>query len=205
MKYLETIQEYIHNNDSDISSHLDTIYMKVLEFKPKNIVELGVRGGESSKIFNYINQEIDSNIVGVDIDECDYSFMKNGTFYKANDIIFHAFYNGLYGKNIDVLFIDTSHYYEHTVQEIHYWFPLLSDKALVIFHDTNLNISYMRKNGTYGVGWDNQRGVIRAIEDFFGRQFNEKEEFHYSCKKDGVSWKVSHEPFCNGLTLLYKN
>ena len=37
MKYLQTIQEYIHNNNSGISSHLDTIYMKVLEFKPKNI------------------------------------------------------------------------------------------------------------------------------------------------------------------------
>lgn len=205
MKYLETIQEYIHNNNSDISSHLDTIYMKVLEFKPKNIVELGVRSGESSKIFNYVNQEINSNIVGVDIDECDYSFMKNGTFYKANDIIFYAFYRSLYGNNIDVLFIDTSHYYEHTVQEINYWFPLLSHKALVIFHDTNLDLSYMRKNGTYGAAWNNQRGVIRAIEEFFGTQFNEKEEFHYSCEKDRISWKVSHEPFCNGLTLLYKN
>ena len=205
MTYLQTIQEYIHNNNSGISSHLDTIYMKVLEFKPKNIVELGVCGGESSMIFNYINEEISSNIVGIDVNQCDYSFMKNGIFYKANDIIFHEFYSSLYGKNIDVLFIDTSNYYEHTIQEIHYWFPLLSDKALVIFHDTNLNISYMRKNGTYGVGWDNQRGIIRAIEDFFGTQFNEKEEFHYSCKKDGVSWKVSHEPFCNGLTLLYKN
>ena len=63
----------------------------------------------------------------------------------------------------------------------------------------------MRKNGTYGAAWNNQRGVIRAIEEFFGTQFNEKEEFYYSCEKDGISWKVSHEPFCNGLTLLYKN
>jgi hypothetical protein len=110
MKYLQTIQEYIHNNNSGISSHLDTIYMKVLEFKPKNIVELGVRGGESSKIFNYVNQEIDSNIVGVDIDECDYSFMKNGTFYKANDMIFHEFYSSLYGKNIDVLYAKINEY-----------------------------------------------------------------------------------------------
>jgi hypothetical protein len=71
MKYLETIQEYIHNNDSDISSHLDTIYMKVLEFKPKNIVELGVCGGESSMIFNYINEDINSNIVGIDVNQCE--------------------------------------------------------------------------------------------------------------------------------------
>jgi hypothetical protein len=31
--------------------------------------------------------------------------------------------------SIDLLFIDTSHYYEHTVLEIQSWFPLLSPAA----------------------------------------------------------------------------
>ena len=205
MKFLGQIQEYMSKNDTDISSHLDTIYLKTLEMNPKQIVELGVRGGESSKMFNYVNEEINSKIVGVDVDDCDYSFVKNGTFYKVSDTIFHAFYNSMYGSNIDVLFIDTSHYYDHTVQEIKFWFPLLSQKALVIFHDTNLNNQYVRKNGTLGMGWDNQRGVIRAIEEYFNTQFDETHNFTYITKLHGYSWRISHEPLCNGLTLVYKN
>lgn len=205
MKFLGQIQEYMSKNDTDISSHLDTIYLKTLEMNPKQIVELGVRGGESSKMFNYVNEEIDSKIVGVDVDDCDYSFVKNGTFYKVSDTIFHAFYNSMYGSNIDVLFIDTSHYYDHTVQEIKFWFPLLSQKALVIFHDTNLNNEYVRKNRTKGVGWDNQRGVIRAIEEYFNTQFDETQNFTYTTELHGYSWRISHEPLCNGLTLVYKN
>jgi cephalosporin hydroxylase len=204
MKYLEQIRQYM-NKDTDISSHLDTIYIKTLEFNPKNIVELGVREGESSRVFSCVNDDIGSSVVGVDVTDCEYSFVKNGTFYKADDTVFHTFYENKYGKNIDLLFIDTSHLYDHTVQEIKYWFPLLSQKAMIIFHDTNLNNVYLRKNGSVGAGWDNQRGVIRAIEEVFGVKFNEHIDFQYSCKLSDVNWKVVHEPLCNGLTILYKN
>jgi len=205
MKFLNQIQKYMNENDTDISSHLDTIYLRTLEMNPKQIVELGVRGGESSKIFSCVNEDIGSSVVGVDIDQCDYSFVKNGTFYKASDTVFHGFYKSLYGPNIDVLFIDTSHFYEHTVQEIKYWFPLLSQKALIIFHDTNLNNVYIRKNNTVGAGWDNQRGVIRAIEEYFNTNFNELENFTFETELHNAKWKVVHEYLCNGLTLIYKN
>ena len=74
---------------------------------------------------------------------------------------------------VDVLFIDTSHLYEHTVKEIEAWFPLLAPNALVMFHDTNLRPNYTRQNGTCGVGWDNDRGVIRAIEEYLGETLDE--------------------------------
>ena len=203
-KYVSEIQSYM-KNDTDISSHLDTIYIKSLLMNPKNIVELGVRGGESSKMFNYVNKEIGSHIVGIDLDKCEYSFMTNGTFYQADDVAFAQIYNEKYGNNIDILFIDTSHLYEHTCAEIKHWFPLLSNKALVIFHDTNLRQFYKRKNGSICQGWDNQRGVIRAIEQYFNINVDETLNITLDVLKGTDSWKLIHEPLCNGLTLCYKN
>jgi len=41
--------------------------------QPKRIVELGVRSGETSRIFSYINKELDSTVIGVDIENYNYS------------------------------------------------------------------------------------------------------------------------------------
>jgi hypothetical protein len=99
---------------------------------------------------------------------------------------------------IDVLFIDTSHLYEHTRQEIAAWFPFLAARGTAIFHDTNMGALYRRADGTLGRGWDNERGVIRAIEEFLGTRYDE------SCPFVDLrgEWIVSHDPLCNGLTTL---
>ena len=70
----------------------------------------------------------------------------------------------------------------------------------MVFHDTNMAKRYRKKNGTMGMGWDNERGVIRAIEEYFGYCFNEQSAF--------VQWVrgcvVEHVPYCNGLTTLIR-
>lgn len=103
-------------------------------------------------------------------------------------------------SSIDILFVDTSHVYEHTVEEIKHWFPLLSDKAKVFFHDTNLRKVYYRKNGKMDYGWNNDRGVIRALENYFGRSFDERSEFCTISK----GWLIKHHPYCGGFTILEK-
>ena len=55
-----------------------------------------------------------------------------------DDCEFDPIFKNVIKEPVDVLFIDTSHLYEHTVRELAAWFPLLANKALVIFHDTNL-------------------------------------------------------------------
>jgi hypothetical protein len=57
---------------------------------------------------------------------------------------------------IDILFIDTSHLYVHTVQEIQSWFPFLTLHSKVIFHDTKMKELFHRKNGSTGYGWNNE-------------------------------------------------
>lgn len=183
--------------DTDISSHLDTLWSKTIEMSPKKIVELGIRGGESSRIFAYAAKEVGAEMIGVDIVPCAYP----GTFVQSDDVAYASVYKSTYGADIDVLFIDTSHYYDHTVQEINAWFPLLSTSALVIFHDTNMMMKHTRKNGTIGDGWNNNRGVIRAIEEYFGTSFKETESFETTVVRGGETWSISHDKFCSGLTM----
>ncbi len=207
MRFKDLLTAYGAQMNSDISSHLTTIYEETYKMNPKYIVELGVRGGESSKAFHFVNEEIDSSILGVDIEDCPYEgIIKNGKFVKCDDCVFADIYKTLNGANIDVLMIDTSHLYEHTKEEIRLWFPLLRKKALVIFHDTHIDgTGYLRKNGTRGDNWNNHRGVIRAIEEYFGKTYNETQDFSDQFEKDGTLWKIQHEYICNGLTLCWKN
>jgi hypothetical protein len=71
----------------------------------------------------------------------------------------------------------------------------------MIFHDTNMGEGiYRRRDGTFGDGWDNQRGVIKAIEEFLGTEYNE----HASFVDIARGWIVSHDPYCNGLTVMLR-
>jgi hypothetical protein len=100
-----------------------------------------------------------------------------------------------------VLFIDTSHDYIHTKQEIEIWSKYLSDKGIMIFHDTNMGKGmYTRNDGSMGFGWDNERGVMRAIEEFVDRQYDENSFFCDVTDK----YSLIHFPNSNGLTIIKK-
>ena len=47
----------------------------------------------------------------------------------------------------------------------------------MILHDTNMKRIYRRADRSLGLGWDNDRGVIRALEETLGAKFNEEQDF----------------------------
>jgi cephalosporin hydroxylase len=99
---------------------------------------------------------------------------------------------------IDILFVDTSHLYDHTVAEIRAWFPYLASRCKVFFHDTNMSEVFVRKDGSTGKGWDNQRGVIRAIEEHLDINFNEKMDFALEHR----GWFIRHYTICNDFMIM---
>jgi cephalosporin hydroxylase len=189
---------------TDISDHLVTMFVESLAQKPRLIVELGVRGGESTFVLERVAKLCGSKLVSVDIEDCSFvSSYEQRTFVKSDDITFARRFAKYCVEidarsQIDILFIDTSHLFDHTVREIEQWFPFLSTEAVVFFHDTNLRQIYRRKDGSLGVGWDNQRGVIAAIEKFLGTSLDETEDF--VCAADG--WLIRHYASCAGFTVL---
>jgi len=194
-------------NRSEISDHLPAILTEAAGIKPSLIVELGAGNGESTLALGGAAKQFGSNLVSVDIRDCSgVSAYEGWSFVQKDDIKFASEFEEWCRKRgikpkIDVLFIDTSHMFEHTVKEIECWFPFLSDKSKVIFHDTNLRTVYFRKDGSAGLGWDNERGVIRALETYFGRTFDEKRDFTDFQK----GWAIRHFANCNGLTILERS
>jgi Methyltransferase domain len=191
---------------TDISDHLPTLFAESLRVQPRLIVELGVRGGESAFVFERVARLTGARWVSVDLEDCSgVSQLPQWLFVQADDIRFAREFpawcreKGL-PNEIDVVFVDTTHFFEHTVQEIEHWFPLLSARAKVFFHDTNQSRIYFRKDGSIGIGWNN-RGVIGALEKYFGKTFNEKEDF--TDFMDG--WQIKHYANCNGLTILTRD
>jgi hypothetical protein len=189
---------------TDISDHLLTLYAEAVEMRPKVIVELGTRGGESTRVLLKAAERCSGTLVSVDIVDCSDTVSSNRwVFVKSDDVEFGQNWpewsrrHGL-PETVNFLFIDTSHQYEHTLKEIGTWFPRLAPHAKAAFHDTNMRTLYRRRDGSIGPGWNNQRGVIRAIESYLGVGIDERQDF---C---GVidGWFIKHDPICNGLTIL---
>ena len=137
----------------EISDYLHHLYFDTLMANPKLIVELGTNAGCSTRVLLAAAENIGATFLSVDID--DYSWIdinekykKKWYFEQCDDVYFaqNKFDNWKSDKGIDgmvdLLFIDSSHMYDHTVQEIEVWFPKLSDHATVIFHDTNIRPFY---------------------------------------------------------------
>lgn len=202
-KHLEWVEAF-SIKPSDISDHLKDLYKATVSRRPRLIVELGVRDADSSHVLGKAAEECDALLIGVDILQCNYHDISNAIFCKMNDVVFARRFREFCPMTIDVLFIDTSHLYEHTVQEIEGFFPLLSDEALVAFHDTNMATQYQRRDGSQGAAWDNERGVIKAIEEYFDTKMDETREFERELIKDDCVWRVRQNPLCNGFMLCWK-
>jgi cephalosporin hydroxylase len=189
---------------TDICDHLETLFFECLGLEPRLIVELGAGDGESTFVLERVAKLWNAKLVSVDIeDRKEVASYKNRHFIKMDDIEFARHFKDWCKENgiephIDILFIDTSHLYEHTLREVEAWFPFLSARSKAIFHDTNLRKVFIRKDGSRGKGWNNERGVIRAIENYFEQSFDEETDF-IDYKK---GWLIRHYTHCNGLMIL---
>jgi predicted O-methyltransferase YrrM len=201
---LRQVEERARLQPSDISDHLATLFAETVSAHPRLIVELGVRGGESTFAFERAARLADAHLLSVDIEDClvrcDY---EKWSFVKQDDVIFADEFAGWCASlnlapAIDVLFIDTSHLYEHTKAELRAWMPHLSPKGKMILHDTNMKKIYRRVDGSLGAGWNNDRGVIRALEETLHAEFDEHRDFvTVAC-----GYIIRHWAHCNGLAVV---
>lgn len=203
-KYVEQLVE--QNKRIAIHACLVDIFLYATSNMPSMIMELGVsKEGLSTKVLSRVAQMFNSIHVSVDLADCSKALDTPGwIFHQSDDIAFAK--NILVGwmkdgrvPLIDLLFVDTDELYEHVKQEIDHYFPLLNPACMVLFRCTNLQKTLYYPDGTTtNLGWDNQRGVIRALEDFFKTKFNEKYEFTRCVD----NWLISHKPWGAGLTVL---
>ncbi len=195
---------------SHISDHLSTLFFFAMDSRPKLMVELGTRSGDSTRTLLAAASITQSVLLSVDRKNCgglDLPFNQHWHFVQSDDVEF-----GKTGfvkwcthhemtPRIDLLFIDTSHWYEHTKKEIEIWSPFLSPDGIIVLHDTNMGKgTYARIDGSTGSGYDNDRGVIRVVEEMSNRSYDEMSFF---CDLSN-GFLIMHHPHCNGLTVLKK-
>ena len=120
-RFLNSVKKLKFNKKNDISDHFENIFYETFLIKPELILELGVRSGESTGIFIQVCEMINSDLISIDLEDCS-NVIKSDKwkFIKYNSINFLQEYDTWSksnGYNIpDVIFIDTSHLYEETLE-----------------------------------------------------------------------------------------
>jgi cephalosporin hydroxylase len=124
---------------SDICAHLPRLHAEASRQGVK-VIELGVRSGNSTAAFLSAAESHDGHVWSVDLVGASFpaSFNATGrwTFVCGDDLdpfIVDSLPNG-----VDVLFIDTSHHYEHTLAELRLYVPKVAPGGVVLMHDTEL-------------------------------------------------------------------
>lgn len=122
---------------TDIHEHLQTLHMLTVELNLKNILELGTRTGESTIALLLAAKELDGRVTSVDIDSCEdakekvkkFELEPYWKFIQTDDLTLK------WDQQIDHLFIDTSHTYEHTLLEFKKFEPFVRKGGLITLHD----------------------------------------------------------------------
>jgi hypothetical protein len=195
---------------SDIHDHLGTLFYETVVAQPRLIVELGTRGGLSTRALLAAADVTNAHLLSIDIEDCSgvdvpLPLKTRWTFIQGDDVEFagrpfeqFCAKRGL-PPSADVVFIDTSHEYQHTKAELAAWLPRLGPDGVMLFHDTNAGQGWYRSlNGRAAPGGIGTRGVIQAIEELLGRKYDEKTFF-----TDVVGdFALRHVPWSSGFLVL---
>ena len=122
---------------TDIHEHLQTLHMLTIELNLKNVLELGTRTGESTIALLLATKELGGKMTSVDIDPCEeakkkvqkFNLEQYWNFIQGDDLKLD------WDQQIDHLFIDTSHTYDHTIEEFKKYEPYVRKEGLITLHD----------------------------------------------------------------------
>jgi predicted O-methyltransferase YrrM len=155
---------------SDIVDHLPALHDVALGASV--VLELGVRGGRSSAAFLAALEQGDGELWSVDVAGQPFEHERwhfvQGDDRDVADALPEA---------VDVLFIDTSHHYGHTLQELDLYGHRVRPGGVIVCHDTELE----RPDGAPAD--DPAFPVSVALDEW--------------CEANGLSWV--NTPGCNGL------
>ena len=176
------------NGDSD--RHLMSLYSIALGSKSKNIIELGVRNGDTTLPLALAAKENNGHLYSVDINETSYvipeQLKENYTFIKSDSIEFLENWN----DKIDIIYIDDWHSYEHVKKQLDILDKKVSPSSILLLHDLMYGEScpfyHCDLTPCAGSQWSNG-GPYRAVAEL-NHQF----------------WEFSTLPWNNGLTILRK-
>lgn len=132
---------------SDIQGHLRFMVTRAGEIGARHsvqqrgglvIIELGVREGNSTCAFLAVLENVKGTLWSVDINPArtppEWDKIEHWKFLQADDMSPEA--REWLPAECDVLFIDTSHVYEHTLVELAEYAPRVRPGGVILMHDT---------------------------------------------------------------------
>ena len=176
--YVEKLSERF----TDIREHLLTLYDLAVKINAKIIVELGA--GQSTYALMAAANKTGGQLWSIDVLEDAYlrEWPQGKQDLKLCDHLTQIVADDIYIGNgwedpIDFLFIDTSHQYEHTLNELKIWTPLVRKGGIICMHDTHHTVGH----------------AVRC-----------REALDYFLKENPDDFLVTHFPNCGGLSILTK-
>jgi predicted O-methyltransferase YrrM len=121
---------------SDIHLHLPRFVYLVEKMRPEHVVELGARSGVSTTGWLYGLEGTGGRLTTVDMDVAP-AIGSHGNWVHIQgddtdpDVVAQV-------DDCDILFIDTSHAFEHTLWELRTWGAKVRAGGLILCHDTEL-------------------------------------------------------------------
>jgi predicted O-methyltransferase YrrM len=191
-KHFGFLLKKVTEGKGDSDKHLLTMYSIALSINAKNILELGVRNGDTTLPYLLAAKENDGYLESVDVNEsafeCPIELKNLWSFYKTDAIEFLQD-KVLENKKYDLIYIDDWHSYEHVKKELELIDQLIRPGSVVLLHD----LMYGNTCPYYHVDltacspqWANG-GPYRAVAEL-----------------NPNFWEFSTIPSNNGLTILRK-
>ena len=164
---------------SDIYLHLPRFVEIVRLGNVQKVIELGTRTGVSTIAWLYALEQTGGHLWSVDLDGKppigDYS---HWTFIQGDDESDTVL--SQLPSPVDVVFLDTSHWYPNTCRELELYLPMVRSGGLIVCHDTELPLPEGADPA------DGAYPVKRAITEFVARH--------------GLRW--TNIPECWGLGII---
>tara|TARA_B100000035_G_C20853651_1_gene488568 strand:+ start:79 stop:714 length:636 start_codon:yes stop_codon:yes gene_type:complete len=115
---------------------LEIIQQKIFNLKEPKILELGVRRGDSTKMFLEICNQNNGYLTSIDIEDCSkVSDDKRWNFIHSSDDNFEFIRNKIHDTKFDVLFIDSYHEPNHVKKVFYYYFYFIKEGGLIFIDD----------------------------------------------------------------------
>lgn len=158
---------------SDIQEYLPFLYGQARDRKNPVILELGARRANSTLAFLAATNGT-GQVWSSDIDDIlkykdgigPWRRTPNWTFVCGDDM--SAEVQEILPAEVDILFIDTSHEYEHTLEECRAYVPRVKKGGIALFHDTHLK-------SWPGYEWHGENSPVwTALDDY--------------CAESGLQW-----------------
>ncbi len=150
---------------NDIKARLHELYLLACDAPGASLVELGVRGGDSTRALLAACEDTGKTLYSYDIEDCEPRvrfetarmglgwFKADWNFFEMDSVRAAKKLPPLSGS-VGLVFVDTDHTHETTKQEIEAWAPHVLPGGYLVFHDYTL-----KPDGP----WDLRDGVKPAI------------------------------------------